>query len=159
MSKGKTIAAGAGLAAVLALAAPLIQKYEGYKHEVYFDVVGVATVCWGHTGPDVVPGRKYSLAECEKFLRDDMAEANAHVNRCIPGPKPLSVEAALTSFIFNLGPGPLCYPDRTPRKWALRGDWPKLCASLDAYKFAGGRVYRGLVLRRADERKLCERDL
>lgn len=158
MSK-KAVGAGVGLAAVLALAAPLIQKYEGLKQDVYFDVVGVPTVCWGHTGPDVVPGRKYSMDECRKFLRDDMAEANSHVNRCIPGPKPLSVEAALTSFVFNLGPGPLCYPNRTPRKWALLGNWPKLCVSLEAYKFAGGRVYSGLVLRRADERAMCEAGL
>lgn len=154
MSKVKVgVAAG-----VLLLAGGLIAKWEGVRYEPYRDVVGVWTVCYGHTG-NVVPGKKYTIDECKALLREDMLEANGHVRRCIARPMPEGVEAALTSLVFNTGPAPVCAEGRTPRKWARLGDWARTCASLDLYKYAGNRVYRGLVLRRADERKVCEAGL
>ena len=53
-----------GLAAALALAVPVIQHFEGLRQTGNGDVVGVATSCFGHTGPDAVVGRRYSMAEC-----------------------------------------------------------------------------------------------
>lgn len=155
MSKGK-VAAG-GLAAVLALSAVVIARWEGVRYTPYQDVVGVWTVCYGHTGPDIVPGKKYTKAECDALLDEDMREANGYVRRCVARPMPIEVEAALTSLVFNTGPKPVC--SGTPGRFAKAGDWANACKSLDLYKFAGGRVYRGLVLRRADERALCERAL
>lgn len=152
MSKAKFAAGGA--AAVLALAAVVVAKWEGVRYTPYRDAVGAWTVCYGHTGPDVVPGRKYSLAECEALLQVDMREANGHVRRCIARPMPVEVEAALTSLTFNVGPAAVC--KGTIGKRAREGNWPATCAELDRWKFAGGRVYRGLVLRRADERAICE---
>lgn len=149
---------GGASAAVLILAGALIAKWEGVRYSPYMDAVGVLTVCYGHTGPDIVPGKRYTRAECEALLDADMREANAYVRSCIARPMPVRVEAALTSLVFNLGPAPVCIEGRSPRKYARAGDWPNTCRSLDAYKYAGGRVFRGLVLRRADERKVCEGD-
>lgn len=146
--------AAVGVAAVLAVAAPLVMRWEGVRHKPYQDVVGVWTVCYGHTGPDVVPGKRYTEAECAALLDADMREANAHVRRCIPVPMLRGPEAALTSLVFNVGPRGVC--GSTIQKRALANDWPGACAGLDAWKYAGGRVYRGLELRRADERALCE---
>lgn len=156
MSK-KAVGAGVGLAAVLALAAPLISRWEGVKYEPYRDPIGIWTVCYGHTGPEVIPGKTYTKAECNALLDGDMREANLIVNRCIPGPKPLSVEAALTSAAFNVGHRVVC--GSKLQMFALEGRWWPACAQLDRWKYAGGRVFKGLVLRRADERRLCERDL
>jgi lysozyme len=152
----KKVVVGAGLAAVLALAAPLIMRWEGVRYAPYLDAVGVLTVCYGHTGPDIDPNKRYTKAECNAFLEDDMRKANYYVRACIARPMPVGVEAALTSLVFNVGPAPVCIHGREPRKWAKAGEWAKVCASLDLYKYAGGRVYRGLVLRRADERAVCE---
>lgn len=154
--KAGKVAAG-GLAAVLALAAVVIARWEGVRYTPYQDVVGVWTVCYGHTGPDVIPSKKYTKAECAALLEADMIEANRHVRRCIARPMPATVEAALTSLVFNVGPKPVC--GGTPGRLAKAGDWAGACRSLDLYKFAGGRVYRGLVARRADERAMCERGL
>lgn len=143
-----------GVAAVLALAAPLIAKWEGVRYTPYQDVVGVWTVCYGHTGADIVPGKRYTLAECNALLDEDMAEANTYVRKCIGVPMLRHVEAALTSLVFNVGPKGVC--GSTIQRKALANDWPGACAGLDAWKYAGGRVFRGLVLRRADERRLCE---
>ena len=157
MSKGKVILGGAGLAAVLALAAPLIQKHEGLKYETYLDPVGIPTVCYGHTGPEVKMGQKYTKAQCDAFLDEDMREANAIVNRCIQGPKPVGVEAALTSAAFNIGPKVVC--GSTLQGYALTHNWVATCAELDKWKYAKGRIFKGLVLRRADERRMCEKGL
>lgn len=152
MSKGKV--AAVGVAAALAVAAPLVMRWEGVRYVPYQDVVGVWTVCYGHTGSDIVPGKRYTAGECAALLDGDMREANSHVRRCIPVPMLRQVEAALTSLVFNVGPRGVC--GSTIQRKAMANDWPAACAGLDAWKYAGGRVYRGLELRRADERKLCE---
>ena len=152
---GKAVAVG--LTGALALAAPLIAKWEGVRYYPYPDpATGGApwTVCYGHTGPDVVRGRAYTAAECEALLDADMAAADAIVRKCIPVPMLRHVEAALVSATFNLGPKVVC--GSTVQRKALANDWPGACAALDLYRNAGGRPMKGLILRRADERKLCE---
>lgn len=157
MSKGKVIAGGAGLAAVLALAAPLIARWEGLKYDVYLDPVGIPTVCYGHTGPEVKMGQRYTKAQCDALLEQDMHKANAIVRRCIPGDMPQGVEVALTSAAFNIGPKVVC--GSTLQGYALASNWPAVCAELSKWKYSKGRVFKGLVLRRADERAVCERGL
>jgi lysozyme len=152
MATTSKVAAG-GIAAVLLLAGGLIARWEGVRYTPYQDVVGVWTVCYGHTG-NVVPGKKYSRNECEALLQQDMLEATAIVHRCVGRDMPIGVAAALTSLTFNVGPVAVC--KGTIGKHAREGNWPATCAELDRWKFAGGRVYRGLVLRRADERRICE---
>jgi lysozyme len=46
--------AGAGS---LAIAGTMIPDLEGVKYAPYYDVAGVLTVCYGHTGPDIKPGK------------------------------------------------------------------------------------------------------
>jgi len=132
----------------------LITKWEGLRHAPYIDDVGVLTVCYGHTGPDIVPGKRYTQAECDALLEADMAIARSHVNRCLPMPKLAHIEEALTSAAFNLGAQIVC--GSTLQRKALANDWPGACAELPRWNRGGGRVLRGLTLRRADERALCE---
>ena len=150
--KGRVAALGA--AAVLALAGPLIARWEGLRHKPYQDVVGVWTVCYGHTGPDVVPGKSYTKAECEALLDADMAVAQAQVRRCIRHPMLVQIEASLVDLAFNVGPKGVC--GSGIQRAADANNWPQVCVELDKWKFAGGRVYDGLVNRRMDARYLCE---
>ena len=146
---------GAGVsAAVLLAAGALIARWEGVRYEPYRDVAGVLTVCFGHTGPDIVPGKRYTLAECHALLDADMRDANAHVRRCLPMPLLNQIEVALTSATFNLGPQVVC--GSTLQRKAKANDWPGACAELSRWNKAGGREIRGLTLRRGDERKICE---
>jgi lysozyme len=144
---------GGGFAAVLLLAAGLIRPWEGERFTPYLDAVGVPTVCYGHTG-DVIAGKAYTRAECNALLDEDMREANAAVRRCLTMPMLVQEEAALTSAAFNLGPQVVC--GSTLQRKAKANDWPGACAELDRWNKAGGRVFKGLVLRRADERAVCE---
>ena len=155
MANNKAIAAG--VAAVLAIAAPLVAKWEGVRYAPYPDpATGGApwTVCYGHTGPDVKSGQSYTKADCDALLQADMAEADAIVRRCIPVPMLRHVEAALVSAVFNIGPAVVC--GSTLQRKAMANDWPGACAELSRWDRAAGRQMRGLTLRRADERAMCE---
>ena len=148
MSKAK-IAAG-----VLALCIPVVTYFEGYIPYTFADPISVPTACFGHTGPDVLPNKHWTRGECDELLHGDLAIANAHVNRCIPGPKTLWQEAALTSATFNAGPVIVC--GSTLQRKANAGDWAGACAELSRWTYAHGVQLRGLVKRRAAERALCE---
>ncbi len=150
--KGKLATLAA--ASVLAAAGALVVKWEGKHNSVYLDPIGIPTVCYGHTGPEVKLGQKYSDSQCEALLRADLAVAAQAVDTCITVPMEPHQKAALIDATFNIGPRVVC--QSTLRKKALAGDWPGACAELDKWKYAGGRVYRGLVYRRADDRALCE---
>lgn len=45
---------------------------EGRRYVAYRDVVGVLTVCDGHTGADIILGKRYSEAECDALLKSDL---------------------------------------------------------------------------------------
>lgn len=154
MSRARIVGGAAG--GVLVLAAALIRPWEGVRYVPYRDSVGVLTVCYGHTGADVIAGKPYSPADCERLLAADMAVAREAVNRCMPMPKLPQIESALTSLTFNVGPVAVCGERSTIRRKALANDWPGACAAIDLYNKAGGREMRGLTLRREDERAVCE---
>ena len=101
-STGAKVGAGVS-AAVLLAAGGLIAKWEGVRYAPYKDAVGVLTVCYGHTGPDIVPGKEYTAQECKALLDADMRVANGEVRRCLPMPMLRQVEVALTSATFNIG--------------------------------------------------------
>jgi len=143
-----------GTLTVLALTAPLVMRWEGNQHRPYLDPTGTLTVCYGHTGADIIADKTYSMDECEALLQADLAESNAHVNRCLPMPKLVQIEAALTSATFNIGPNVVC--GSTLQRKAQANDWPGACAELERWRYSKGRELRGLTLRRADERALCE---
>lgn len=150
--KGKVLAASA--AAVLALAATIVRPWEGRSLPVYKDIVGVPTVCYGHTGPDVKMGQPARTpAECEALLTGDLAEAYGHVRRCIVGGTDYQL-AAVTSLAFNVGPRAVC--ESTLQRKANSGDWAGACAEISRWSFAGGKKVRGLVRRREAERAMCE---
>ena len=152
------------MAGACLLALALIAPWEGYSAQPYRDIVGVLTVCHGHTGR--VEPREYSREECGRLLASDMGEAWTTVQRCISVPMTEHQAAALLSFAFNVGPGKkgvkdgLCVlrsgAEPRIRAYANQGRWELACAQLPNWVFAGGRRSRGLENRRAAERAMCE---
>lgn len=148
-----------GIAAAVAMAAPMVAQYEGMIPHSYADPVGIPTICIGHSGPDVMPGRIAQPGECEDLLRRDLDHAYSHVVRCIGVPLKDHEAAALTSFTFNVGGAALCNSTlaRLANEGAPASQW---CAQLDrwvyARKFGIPVQLPGLVKRRAAERALCE---
>ena len=150
LTNKQKVAVGAG--AVVALAVPVVMKWEGLENDPYLDVIGVRTVCYGETKG--VEQRRYSDAECAQMLLTRLAEFNAEIGRCITRPVPDNVRAAVLSWAYNVGADAAC-KSALMRK-LNEGDFPGACAELSRWTMAGGKVFKGLVNRRADERRLCE---
>ena len=147
------------IAAATALATALAIPAEGLRQFAYRDPPGILTVCYGHTGSDVVAGRKYSLAECNQFLTDDMRTAIDIVERCAPGlpEKPL---AAFADATFNLGSRLVCdTKNSTAARLLKAGDIAGACRQLPRWSRAtvAGQsvVLPGLTKRRQAEMELC----
>lgn len=141
-------------AAVVALCAPIVGYYEGYIPHTYADPIGIPTACYGHTGPDVTPGRRYTRAECNALLSGDLAIAYGHVKRCIHVPLKDYEAAAYTSAAFNAGPRVVC--GSTLQRLANAGRMREACRQLYRWVYAGGIKLRGLERRRAAEVAMCE---
>ena len=143
-------------AAAAALAIAIAVPAEGLRQYAYEDPVGILTTCYGHTGKDVVAGRKFSLEECNAFLNDDMRKAIDTVERCHPG-LPAPVLAAFGDAVYNMGPSVAC--NSTASRYLAAGRISDACNELPRWvyaKVAGVNVkLPGLVKRRALERDLC----
>jgi lysozyme len=142
-----------------AIAAAIAIPAEGLRQVAYYDPPGILTVCRGHTGPDVDPKKVYSLAECDKFLTDDMRKAVEAVDRCAPG-LPENVLAAFGDATFNLGPVIACDTTRSTAARLLKaGRLGEACAQLPRWSKAkvGGVLVSlpGLEKRRQQEMTLC----
>jgi len=146
-------ALGAAVGAAVLIAAPVIMKWEGKRNDPYLDIVNVPTVCWGHTG-GVERGRRYSNAECEALLSEDITKHILPVIKCVPEitDRPYQL-AASASLAFNIGTGAYC--KSTVAKRFRAKNWRGGCDAILNWKMAGGRVVQGLVNRRMDERRLC----
>lgn len=146
-------------AAAVAIAMALAAPAEGLRQYAYYDPPGILTVCRGHTGPDVVKGRKYSLAECDKFFDADMRHAIELVDRCVPG-LPDPVLAAFADATFNMGPKIACdLKASTAARKLKAGDLRGACDELPRWnkaRVAGVMVaLPGLTTRRERARSVC----
>lgn len=158
MTKQQPARSGAGpaglAASVLAMAGVMVSYHEGYIPNTYRDPVGIPTICYGHTGPDVTPDRVATREECMALLDGDLLVAWRGVQRCIHDPIEPHQAAALVSFTFNVGVNAMC--SSTLARKANAGDWTGACAELSRWVYAKGIRLPGLVKRRADERAMCE---
>jgi lysozyme len=148
--KGRIIAGIAG--AALAIAGGVIARWEGTHYKAYLDVVGIPTICTGHTR-GVKMGDVATKAQCEAYLIEDMRIAEQAVDRCISHPLPAHVRGALISATYNIGPKIVC--ESTLRKKMNAGDIEGGCRELLRWDNAGGKKYRGLTLRRQHEFSIC----
>ncbi|HHU7866893.1 TPA: lysozyme RrrD, partial [Escherichia coli] len=76
---------------------------EGVSYIPYKDIVGVWTVCHGHTGKDIMLGKTYTKAECKALLNKDLATVARQINPYIKVDIPETTRGALYSFVYNVG--------------------------------------------------------
>lgn len=146
-------------AAAAAIATAIAVPAEGLRQYAYYDPPGILTVCYGHTGSDVVKGKKYSLDECSALLTADMAKAVEAVDRCHPG-LPVGVLAAFSDAAYNIGPKVACdWSASTAARMLRAADFVGACNQLPRWNkanVAGVLVeLPGLTKRRAKEREVC----
>jgi lysozyme len=127
--------------------------WEGTEYKPYKDIVGVVTVCNGYTGPDIVPGKTYSKAECDYLLKKELTEHGMGVLKCTKVPLNQNQYDAYASFTYNVGVGAYC--KSTLLRKLNSGDYTGACNELLRWNRAGGKEVRGLTRRREAERALC----
>lgn len=152
--RNKLIAvAGGGAMAIATLFLGGKDGVEGRVYEPYKDVAGVWTVCDGHTGNDIINGKKYTDRECDHLLWSDLQPVKKSVDSMVRVPLGEYQRAALYSFTYNVGSSTLS--KSTLLKRLNSGDVNGACEELRRWVYAGGMKWRGLMNRRDMERSLC----
>ena len=82
----------------------MIAKWEGKRNRAYFDVVGVATICYGHTrtvtAQDVHADTTWSDQRCTQLLSDEAEEYWAGWRSAVTLPEPpVPTQAAFGSLV------------------------------------------------------------
>ena len=109
------------------------------------------TIGWGATGPDIGPRTVWTQEQCDTRLEADIARHARDVARAIAGaPTTQGQFDALVSFHFNTG----AIHRATLCKMHCKGDYSAATLEFGRWKFAGGKVLKGLVRRRREEAKL-----
>jgi len=96
--------------------------------------------------------RTITMGEVDDILRDDLNRFERGVERYCPVPLTQGQFDALVSFSFNVGLGTL--QRSTLRQKVLRGDMEGAAEELLKYTIGGGKILKGLVNRRNDERAM-----
>ena len=125
----------------------------------YADIVGVWTICDGDT-KGVRPGMVETEAGCQERLERQLVAHAGPVLRCVPAlghPGREQQLIASVSLAYNIGTGGFCRSTAARRFNA--GNWKGGCDAFLMWNKAGGRVVRGLALRRERERAVCLKGL
>lgn len=126
---------------------------EGREYVAYRDVVGVLTVCDGHTGSDIITGKRYTDKECDALTRKDLTRIAAQVDPHIKVQTTETQRAAIYSFAYNVGATATI--NSTLLKKLNAKDYAGACAELKRWVYAGGKKWKGLMNRRDVEYEVC----
>lgn len=99
--RNKLVGAIVGGSGAITIAAAMLGNadgLEGRRYYAYQDVVGVWTVCDGHTGSDVRRGHRYTDKECDNLLKADLRKVANAIDPLIKVHVPETTRAALYSF-------------------------------------------------------------
>ncbi len=138
-----------------AVACILARRWEGFRSRPYLCPAGIPSIGYGFThyadgtivtlaDPPMTRAQAQSLLE--HLVRTRYMPATMKLCPNIDTPERLG---AITDFAFNLGSGSL--RSSSLRKRILAGDWAAVPGELRKWTRGGGRILRGLVLRREDE--------
>lgn len=137
-----------------AAALEIIKRNEGLRLDAYLDVVGVPTIGYGHTGPDVHLGMTISEAKAEQLLAARLErEFEPGVLRVIgDAPTTDNQFGAMVSLAYNIGVG--AFAGSTVVRMHRAGRWQDAAEAFALWNKAGGREMAGLTRRRMEEATL-----
>jgi len=107
---------------------------------------------WGHTGPEMHYGMKFSREQAVAWLHQDVASAEATVKRLVRVELTQEEYDALVDLVFNIGSGN--FNTSTLLGKLNAGDTEGAIAEFARWNKGGGVVLSGLVKRREAERVL-----
>ncbi|MEA3042960.1 MAG: lysozyme [Sphingomonadales bacterium] len=163
--RGGALAAlvGVAIAGTLNLA---LDRGEGNRKAAYADSIGIQTACRGvirnADGSPIRRGQRFTPAECNslnevetvRHLQAAFAAVPSLQEGCPENCRRPNQIVAAGSLVYNIGPR--AFRNSTvARRWNA-GDWWGGCEAFGRFNRAGGRVIRGLALRRAwEQRDYC----
>lgn len=155
--KNKARVAIAGLAVSGALA--LVADFEGFSNKAYIPVKNdVATIGYGQTFYS--DGRRVRLGDwiSEKAAKNELKaliekKYLTKLKECVKVPLSQGEFDAFLSLMYNIGDVAFCRSTLV-RKLNVK-DYAGACSEILRWKYAGGRVLRGLQNRRLREYEIC----
>lgn len=129
-----------------------LKRLEGLVLETYRDAVGVLTIGYGHTGSEAFEGNRITKARAEELLMQDIKPAEEAIQNYVTVPLTKEQHSALVLFIFNVGVG--AFKRSTLLKKLNQSDYLGAADEFLRWNKAGGKVLKGLSIRRNDERQM-----
>ena len=137
----------------------LIKAFEGLELEAYPDP-GTGgkpwTIGWGatedHDGKPFKKGDRITEAEAHALFDKDTDRFEAAVDKLTGGIATDNQFAAMVSLAFNIGVGN--FKESTLLRKHNEGDYAGAAEQFERWKYANGRVLKGLVRRRREEAAL-----
>jgi lysozyme len=141
----------------ITIAKDFIRSWEGLSLQSYKCSASVKTIGYGHVIKDTEDiGDKISKNQAESLLDRDLDKAhNVLFHYCRGLDLNHHQQAALISFIFNLGAG--AFQSSSLRQKLNRGEYALASDEFLRWVHAGGKRVNGLVRRRQAERELFMR--
>ena len=131
----------------------LIKRFEGCRLKAYQDAVGIWTIGYGHTGPNVYEGLTITQKQADDILAQDVGRFASGVAANVNVSITQSEFDALVSFAFNVGLG--AFKTSTLLKLLNDNADRKVVASqFLRWNKADGKVLDGLTKRRNAEKAL-----
>ncbi len=134
----------------------LIKQFEGCRLKAYLDPIGILTIGYGHTGPEVVVGLEITQGHADNLLYTDLHTFEYTVEHLLPKKLNTNQFSALICFAYNVGAGNLA--KSTLLKLVNLGDYAMASLEFPKWNHAGGRVLAGLTRRRIAEKQLFEKE-
>jgi lysozyme len=141
--------------AALALSASTlvgIAGWEGYSGSAYQDIVGIWTIGFGTTA-GVKQGQSIDPVKALKRKLDDVQKFEGAIKQCVTVPLHQHEYDAYLSLAYNIGPTAFCRS--TLVRLLNEGKYTMACEQILRWDKAGGKVVRGLTLRREAEYRQC----
>jgi lysozyme len=129
-----------------------IASSEGFVEKAYRDIVGVWTIGFGTTA-NVKPGDTITVERALERKLDDVRKFHDGIAKCVTVPLTQGELDAYISLAYNIGVSAFC--SSTLVKLLNAKDYDGACKQILRWNRAGGKVVRGLVLRREREYQLC----
>jgi len=134
----------------LLIALRLIKRFEGCKLKAYKCPAGILTIGWGET-LGVKEGDVWTQEQADETLRQRTIQFMQAVLKRCPALHTMPPEAlaACTSLAYNIGIG--AFGASSVCRKTIRGDIEGAAKSFLLWNKGGGRVLRGLTIRRQAE--------
>lgn len=126
----------------------LIKRFEGCSLKPYYCPAGILTIGWGATGNGVSNAITWTQAEADDRLRIDASKFLIGTKKLLPNLSS-NMLVACADFSYNFGLSR--FKNSTLRQKILNQDYDSAVIQFMRWNKAGGKVLKGLDLRRRAE--------